>query len=730
MAKGRRIPRQRPVGQQPARPGQRDQGSLGSRPKPPAGGRVDGARSPVRDVHPSSPPDNAGKASVATLLVTGGVASAAALLVYLATISPTLPPGDSGDLITAASTLGIAHPPGYPLFAIVGHLFTLIPVGSPAYRVNLMSAVFDAAAVGVVAILIHRSVAGAASRRRASLDLVLAGVAAVIGALFLAFASEFWLYSLVAEVFAMNNLFAAVLLLLAYSWYEDPGRRWVLRGFFLASGLAFCNQQTIVLLAPGLATLLVGGILRARARGGPWMSRVVRDFASGLAFLVVGLLPYLYLPLAAAGNPPALWGDPSTLQRFVAVVTRADYGSFSLVAGGRHGSVGDNLAAFGTYLVGSFGPVGLLCAVLGVWWLARHRPVAGLALALGFLVTGPLFLAYANPPLDGVLAGIFARFYILPSVPLAVIIGCGSWQLLGWVGAAAAAVQRGREGRLHLAAAGVMAVLLVATVVGPAAARYGSIDQSRNLMTINFVRDLLAPLDRNAILLTEGDTAVLGTWYVQSVEDYRPDIVVIAVPLLHFQWYVDQLRRQHPDVVIPFEAADVVGTSVTDKVVNGNFATRPVYYVGVIPESFPEGYGEIHTGFARKFVRAADGGDPFAYSRANLPTLEAYHFPTRLFPMTSWEAWESTYYGGAAFDLANTYETIDVPTAERWYRLAIDLAPNIPGAYKNLAILLSVNGGRPAEVADLLERYLVLAPQDPEAATIRASIAQLRGTSP
>ena len=659
--------------------------------------------------------------------VAGG---AIALAVYLATINPTLPPGDSGDLITAASTLGVAHPPGYPLFAMIGHLFTLLPFGSPAFRVNLMSAVFDAAAVAVIVVFIYRIATDRSSRHgQDGAPAVHAAIAGFVGALFLAFATEFWSYSLVAEVFALNNLLAAVLLLLAFRWYQDPRRRWTLFGFFLSSGLAASNQQTIVLLAPGLGALLIGGILRIRARDRRWLSRVAREFAVGVVFLVAGLLPYLYLPLAAAGHPPALWGDPSTLERFIAVVTRSDYGSFSLVAGGQHGTVTGNLAAFLQHLVDSFGPAGLLLAALGVGWLARHRPIVGIAVVLSFLAAGPLFLAYANPPLGGLLSGIFARFYILPSVPFAVIVGCGSLQVLDWV-RSVTTTRWILQGRLRLAAAGLTSALLVAFAAGPAVARYASIDQSGNYMTINFIKDLLAPLDQGAILLTEGDTAVLGTWYTQSVEGYRSDVVVVAVPLLHFQWYIDQFRRQHPDVAIPFEADQVAGQPVTDKVVNANFANRPIYYVGVIPEAFPAGYGELRTGFARKFVLAADASDPFAFVQANLDRLAAYHFPTRLFPPTSWENWESTYYGGAAFDLANGYEASDVATAERWYRTAIELTPRIPGAYKNLAILLSANGGPPSEQADLLETYLKLAPQDPEAATIKESIARLRGTSP
>ena len=68
-------------------------------------------------------------------------------LFYLFTISPTVVVGDSGELITVAYSLGIAHPPGYPLFCILGKIFTFLPIGTIAFRVNLMNAFFSSISV-------------------------------------------------------------------------------------------------------------------------------------------------------------------------------------------------------------------------------------------------------------------------------------------------------------------------------------------------------------------------------------------------------------------------------------------------------------------------------------------------------------------------------------------------------------------------------------------------------
>src|ERR1700746_1795048 len=116
--------------------------------------------------------------------------------------------GDTPELITAAATLGVAHPSGYPLFTMLGHLLSLLPFGSIPFRVNLLSVVCDALAVGVVYLSAFR--------------LIRSQLAGAVAALLLAVHPTFWEWSLTAEVFPLNNLFAATLILLLINWYEHP----------------------------------------------------------------------------------------------------------------------------------------------------------------------------------------------------------------------------------------------------------------------------------------------------------------------------------------------------------------------------------------------------------------------------------------------------------------------------------------------------------------------------
>lgn len=66
------------------------------------------------------------------------------LVIYISTLAPTVYFIDSGELLTAAIKLTIAHPTGYPLFTIIGKVLSLLPLFEPAYRMNLVFAIVSA----------------------------------------------------------------------------------------------------------------------------------------------------------------------------------------------------------------------------------------------------------------------------------------------------------------------------------------------------------------------------------------------------------------------------------------------------------------------------------------------------------------------------------------------------------------------------------------------------------
>src|SRR5262249_1583575 len=144
MPSKRKRAKQRAGGPKMAVPGQRRAVKAPARPPRPAKPVAAPQRAAARAAAPAPAPARVGDRAS---FLGAGVVTAIAFVLYGVTVQPSVPPGDSGELISAASVLGVAHPPGYPLYMLIGHLVTLLPGGSAALRMNLLSGVFDAVVV-------------------------------------------------------------------------------------------------------------------------------------------------------------------------------------------------------------------------------------------------------------------------------------------------------------------------------------------------------------------------------------------------------------------------------------------------------------------------------------------------------------------------------------------------------------------------------------------------------
>lgn len=315
--------------------------------------------------------------------------------VYLDTLAPTVlyydPPGlfDPPMLQAEVGVLGVGHPTGYPLYMMVTYLFTFLPVGDIAYRVNLASAVYGVAAVVLVYAV--------------GLRLTDRVVAAACGALALAFCATYWSEAVIAEVYTLHVFFMALVTLLLLRWREEylrdgPGGRsdrLLLISAFV-SGLSLTHHLASAFLIPG-GLVFVFLVDRAKLRD---LRLAVR--AAGLFLL--GLLPYLYLPIRALMNAPMNEADPSTLGRFFLLVTGGSYTieppEGKMLCNPSPLGLEDywtRAQLFGEYLAGQFPWLLVAVGLLGILYVARtDRAVTAL---LGVILVGSighvlLYLAY------------------------------------------------------------------------------------------------------------------------------------------------------------------------------------------------------------------------------------------------------------------------------------------------------------------------------------------------
>jgi transmembrane protein TMEM260 (protein O-mannosyltransferase) len=449
------------------------------------------------------------------------------VLVLGAAYARTLAPGvtwandgaDSGDLAAAAATLGVAHPTGYPTYLLLARLFQLIPLGDLAFRTNLLSAT---AAIGAAlcAYAIVRRLRPSCSWRPAA--------AAACGALGLGLSPVFWSQAVVAEVYSLNALFAAALLLFALQAAHDARTRsgWPGRLRALVAGLALGNHLTIAVLAAGwLAAVVASAPRQDRARVG----------AQQIGWVSAGLLVYAYLPLRAAAHPPINWGDPHDWAGFWWVVSGQPYRglAFGLPSTLLH----ERLAASAALLGQQYGPTGL---ALGFYGLLYGKPSARWFVWLSAAAAA----GYSAFAITYNTADSYA--YLIPVYLIFAL----------WIGMAIDRLLESLE-RVRWRAAVPLGALALAGLLAwrvPASARRADASQDRR--AIDFAAAALSAAPSGAIVLTSSDFDTFPLWYYHYAIGQRPDLFVVVAPLLDFAWYRDNLRAVYPALQVPDRAGD------------------------------------------------------------------------------------------------------------------------------------------------------------------------------
>lgn len=223
-----------------------------------------------------------------------------AFVVYFFSLGPSVGLEDAGELATAAHVLGVPHPPGYPLWTMIGWCFcrlfgwvTWQGYANPAWAVSLFSALSGAVASGLMALLAVRSgrdllVNPSAGSLQEETD-VRAGYVwwgGVTGSLCFAFSPVMWSQSVIVEVYALGALFMALVMLLAYRWLQRPSGK-VLIWLGLVFGLGLTNYQVLLLGAFPIGLLI---FLRKRALGFSFLA-VGIPLALTIYVLLLGALP-------------------------------------------------------------------------------------------------------------------------------------------------------------------------------------------------------------------------------------------------------------------------------------------------------------------------------------------------------------------------------------------------------------------------------------------------------
>ncbi|MCS7287072.1 MAG: DUF2723 domain-containing protein [Anaerolineae bacterium] len=380
---------------------------------------------------------------------------------------------DGGDLATAIACRRLPHPPGFPTYLLLGATFMRLPLGDPAWRLNLLSALSAAGAAGLTAAAVHR--------------ISFSVIAPVTASLSLGLAPLFWSQALITEVYGPAAFFSAVLLFQAIN--QTPA--WISGAVW---GIGIGVHPTLLFLAP----------LVVRRDREPFIRTAL--YSTIPALVVAG---FLYGPvLLAWGRRPSPWADFSNLSGWWTYVSGQLYHGYIF---GLPGVLWPRrFLAWAGLVARQFTPVGALMALWGLRYLWRYHRCLALATALAFGALSLYSIGYNTAD---------SLVYLVPALPLVAL----------WLGAGLDYLLCKCRRRIPYSPL-TFCLLLLPALQG--VLFWNQMDISRDCSAITWALDTLYAAPSDAILLTAQDGATFALWYVRDALRKRPDVWIVDWDLM------------------------------------------------------------------------------------------------------------------------------------------------------------------------------------------------------
>jgi len=425
--------------------------------------------------------------------------------IYLYTLFPSVAIyRDAGEMASVTFTLGIAHPPGYPLYVILGKLFSLlIPFGNIAYRINIMSAFFGALTCGIFYLAVKDL--NNKSNIEKNTDFIF-----FIAALSLAFSKTLWSVSTVAEMYTINTFFIILLIYLLIN------TKYLLHIIFLF-GLSMGNRIDIVLISPGILYYVLIN---------KYKIFTVKSLVHILIIFTVGFSIYFYLPVRSKTSPHLNWNKPDNFQTLLETITRKTHGKTLDLISSRY-KISDVFGSeMNIYLKRTFrlfSVFGIPVIILGLFGLYKKNIKFLNTTLIIYLLSGPIFIAIAKMPPNPHALAIMEPHYLISDLILALWFGTGLFFL-------------SQKFKKYSIIVLIIPVLIFLSNFSKQNMRF-------NFNAYDFARNVFRSLPKNSIIISREDVQVFSEWYLQFVEKRRDDITVIAKGLSRSTWYQESLKK-------------------------------------------------------------------------------------------------------------------------------------------------------------------------------------------
>jgi hypothetical protein len=558
---------------------------------------------------------------VVNRIIAGGV-FLFSLIVYLLTMASTVSFWDCGEFIACSYKLSVPHPPGAPLYLLVGRFFTLLPIFEDiAQRVNLISVLSSAFTV----LFLHLSIVHFIKeyfKIDDGFNKYIPHIGGAIGSLTFAFSTSFWFNAVEAEVYAPSMLFTGMVVWLILKWSEKSkvigNEKYILVIAYLmglATGVHLLNVLALPMIVMiiyfkkyelnatswtimvGIGIVLTLMVYPGVVKGVPFLVSNIGMFGlfvglvalvvafaiavrshhevfsillMSILLIVIGYSSYSMIFIRSNLDPNIDENNPETIEAFISYLNREQYGEHEILnrkamwrQSPNRNSYSSAFDFFWTYQIKKmylryfgwnflgvdhetgninmfqFLMIPMLLGLFGMWYHFNKDWQHALTVFVLFFMTGLAVILYLNQPdpqpreRDYSYVGSFFAFSI-------------------WIGIGAAGLMeyatKISEGGKKFVPIFVAAVLFFITPIQMFAKNYHTQDRTGNYVAWDYSYNMLVSCEENGILYTNGDNDTFPLWYLQEVDNVRPDVRVANLSLLNTSWYIKQLKHMEPKV--------------------------------------------------------------------------------------------------------------------------------------------------------------------------------------
>ncbi len=402
------------------------------------------------------------------------------LVFYLLNIYPTITNGDAGEFLSEANVLGIAHPPGYPVYIILLKLFMSLLPFTPALSGNILSALFASLTIGFLYLNLYYF----------SL-LFLPGLkqkknSAVITALLLSITPVFFSQAIITEVYTLNAFFLLLINFIFLKYIKTLNSKY-LSLFFFIYGISLTNHITPIIFLPLYILIL--------------LKRKEKIKPGYIIYFLSGISLYFFLIIRAHASE-INWAQPDSSLKLFNHITRAEYKNMNLVPNRNFLYFLKQILHYFILLFKQF-YLFLIPAVSGFIYLQKINKKINILLLLFYVMSSLFFIYYLNTRLDAHII-YTARVFYIPSFIIMIF----------WIFTGLLYIFNRLKFSLYI----TINLIITQTLVTNSS-------QNKNYTAFDFSNNILKTVTyKSALFTVEGDNPLFALAYLNTVEYKRPDI--------------------------------------------------------------------------------------------------------------------------------------------------------------------------------------------------------------